>query len=131
MIYTVKNMVEEDSEIVYNDGITNIFLFVNGNMCKKIVDEVKHNAEVGDRYMHFVTYEEYAQLREESGYLRGVEQGKEQCKEEAKKEREHGIRSLVESLKSLSVEYFKIKEFLSNQYSLSNEQADQYMNRYY
>ena len=76
---------------------------------------------------NFVTYEEYAQLREESGYLRGIEQGKE----EAKKEREHGIRSLVESLKSLSVEYFKIKEFLSNQYSLSNEQADQYMNLYY
>ncbi len=155
MIYTVKNMVEEDSEIVYNDGITKIFLFVNGKIggsaelqnllhfftntntnnavddelsnLQKIVDEVKHNAEVGDRYMHFVTYEEYAQLREESGYLRGIEQGKE----EAKKEREHGIRSLVESLKSLSVEYFKIKEFLSNQYSLSNEQADQYMNLYY
>ena len=79
MIYTVKNVVVENNQLVYNDGVMKFFLYTEGEYggsdslksllrymsgtCKanavdeeleklqSIVEEVKHRREVGERYM--------------------------------------------------------------------------------
>ena len=79
MLYTVKNCVEEYPELVYNDGVKRLFLYVGGELggteelkgllqyisdsntgnvtdadlehLHSIVENAKHNQEVGKRYM--------------------------------------------------------------------------------
>lgn len=87
MIYTVKNMVVENNEIVYNDGVTRLFLNASGRnggtealkslldyfakSCEanvtdreleklhNIVTDVKHSREVGEWYMTWQEYNDY------------------------------------------------------------------------
>ena len=93
MIYTVKNMVTEDTDIVYNDGIKRLFLNAKGSVggndelrallnyicdsCEEnatdpdlkklhnIVKDVKQNRKVGEQYMHYMSWEELARLQAE------------------------------------------------------------------
>ena len=93
MIYTVKNMVVENPDLVYNDGVTRIFLYTNGELggtdevrtllryftstsdanatdselrsIQSIINDVKGNREVGEKYM---TMEEYLDHRLEEMY---------------------------------------------------------------
>ena len=96
MLYSVKNYVEGFPEIVYNDGVTKLFLYVGGelggngalkdllryfeksdknNVVDKdieklhtIVERVKHNRRVGEQYMTFQEMMEYekAEARQEA-----------------------------------------------------------------
>ncbi|MBQ4282892.1 MAG: hypothetical protein IJB96_03080, partial [Lachnospira sp.] len=90
---TVKNMVTEDTDIVYNDGIKRLFLNAKGSVggndelrallnyicdsCEEnatdpdlkklhnIVKDVKQNRKVGEQYMHYMSWEELARLQAE------------------------------------------------------------------
>ncbi len=140
MIYTVKNVVVENQDIVYNDGITKIFLYINGNhggspelknllrylantnetnavdeelsALQKIIDDIKCDVKVGEQYMHFVTFEEFAEIRENSGYIRGTEQG---------------IIAAINICKSCSLAKEKTKEQLMSQFTLSDSVAERYL----
>ena len=108
MIYTVKNKVEEDYNLVYNDGVTNLFLYTDGKIggskelrallkhmtntikenatdpeleqIQNIVDSIKCDRKVGERYMSFEKmYEEakqgYYELGKEDGWNAGRQDG--------------------------------------------------------
>ncbi len=100
MIYTVKNTVVENHDIVYNDGVTKVFLYTKGtrggseelrallnfmensseenatdsDLCKiqEILDIIRNNEEVGERYM---TWEDVIEYEKRDSYEEGREEG--------------------------------------------------------
>lgn len=140
MIYTVKNMVVENNTLIYNDGITKIFLFINGtkggtqdlkNMLhffaetmpinavdeelselQKIVDEIKQSDKAGERYMHFVTYEEMVEDAERRGKIEGQIEGFLSC------------------CRLFCTEREEIKKKLVEEFSVTANQADEYLKLY-
>ena len=100
MVYTVKNMVVENPNIVYNDGVTKVFLYTGGtkggsaelrallnfmeqstmdnatdsDLCKiqEILNNIKSSEEVGERYM---TWEEMMEYEKRDSYEAGKEDG--------------------------------------------------------
>lgn len=87
MVYTVKNVVVENNDLLYNDGVTKLFLYTEGKYggseklrallkymastsaadatddelekLHNVVDNVKHRKEVGERYMSLQDWVEY------------------------------------------------------------------------
>ena len=100
MVYTVKNMVVENPDLVYNDGVTKVFLYTGGtkggsaelrallnfmeqstmdnatdsDLCKiqEILNNIKSSEEVGERYM---TWEEMMEYEKRDSYEAGKEDG--------------------------------------------------------
>jgi hypothetical protein len=160
MIYTVKNSVVENNDIMYNDGITKIFLYINGKLggtkelksllrflantnttnavdkelsdIQQIIDEIKQNAKVGEKYMHFLTYEEYAQLAAEREYERGFDlgydSGYDSGMEKGKSEGE--IFGAIKTLRSLSYDNEHVKISLIKEFHLTDDQADTHLSQY-
>ena len=103
-MYTVKNLVVENPDIVYNDGVTRVFLYTGGtkggsdelrsllnfmeqstkdnatdsDLCKiqEILDDIRNNEEVGERYMTWEEMMEYEKRDSyEAGMYAGIEAG--------------------------------------------------------
>ena len=138
MIYTVKNVVEEFPELLYNDGVKRLFLYVGGELggteklkdllhyfssSKKgnvtdtelehlhsIVEKAKYNQKVGKRYM---TLQDMIDYEKKESFDDGVALG---------------IRALISSLKDLSIPAEQILEQLMQKFSLSKEEAKTYLN---
>ncbi len=100
MLYTVKNCVVEDTQIVYNDGAMKLFLYTGGEIggndklkdmlryfsksdeenavdpelsqLHSIVQQVKCNRKVGEQYM---TLQDYMDNEIKRGVEKGVEEG--------------------------------------------------------
>ena len=115
MLYSVKNCVEGFPDIVYNDGVTKLFLYVGGeyggngalkdllryfgksdpnNVVDKdieklhtIVEKVKHNRKVGEQYMTFQEMMEYekAEARQEARE-EGLAEGRAEGREKGRVE---------------------------------------------
>ena len=103
MLYTVKNVVVENNELVYNDGVLKLFLYTRGKRggsenlkslltyfeettqdnavdaelleIQRIVGTVKHNRETEDRYM---TLQEIIDHEKDFSYKDGLQQGLQQ-----------------------------------------------------
>ncbi len=141
MLYTVKNVVTDNPTLKYNDGVTNLFLYTEGtvggseelgNLLKhmtnttaenaldsdlkqiqKIVDSVKSNREVGERYMSMEKIIESAKYH---GFAEG---------------RAEVIQAFIESYMedSFSIEQIKVK--LTTKFKLSEVEADEYLKEFY
>ena len=142
MLYTVKNCVEEFPELIYNDGVKKLFLYVGGELggteklksllqyfsesdtqnatdadlehLHNIVENTKHNQEVGKRYM---TLQDMIDYEKKESFEDGVALG-----------REEGILALISSLKDLNISAEQILEQLMQKFSLSMEEAKAYLN---
>ena len=138
MLYTVKNCVEEFPELLYNDGVKRLFLYVGGELggteklkdllhyfssSKKgnvtddelehlhsIVEKAKRNQKVGKRYM---TLQDMIDYEKKESFDDGVALG---------------IRALISSLKDLNIPTEQILEQLMQKFSLSMEEAKTYLN---
>ena len=103
MLYTVKNVVVENNELVYNDGVIKLYLYTKGKIggteelkslltyfeettrenavdaeleeIQKIVGNIKHSSETEDRYM---TLQEIIDHEKDSSYSDGVRAGVQQ-----------------------------------------------------
>ncbi len=146
MLYTVKNSVEEFPELIYNDGVKKLFLYAGGELggteklkdllqyfssSKKanvtdaelehlhsIVENAKHNQEVGKRYM---TLQDMIDYEKKESFEDGVALGREEARNE-------GISALISSLKDLNIPSAQILEQLMQKFSLSKEEAKAYLN---
>ncbi len=104
MVYTVKNVVVENNDLLYNDGVTKLFLYTEGKYggseelrallkymtstsaadaiddelekLHNVVDSVKHRKEVGERYMSLQDWVEY---EIETGIEEGINARLEEC----------------------------------------------------
>ncbi len=149
MLYTVKNCVEELPELVYNDGVKKLFLYVGGEFggteklksllqyfsdsntpnvtdtdlehLHSIVENTKHNQKVGNRYM---TLQDMIDYEKKESFDDGVALGREEGREEGRKE---GIRLLIGSLKDLNIPSEQILEQLIQKFALSMDDAKTYL----
>ena len=149
MIYTVKNMVAENNQIVYNDGSTKIFLYTKGTKggskelkdlltyfenttlsnavdsdlqeIQKIVDSVKADFKERERYM---TYEEILYYEKRDSHEAGIQIGREEGIME-------GIKGVINTCKSLNATCEQAKRALIEQFNLTEEKADEYLHLYW
>lgn len=145
MIYTVKNIVVENDQIVYNDGSTKLFLYTKGTKggskelkdlltylehttvanavdsdlkeIQKIVDNVKADSRERERFMTLqeMIYYEKRDSRE-AGYQAGLIEG---------------IKGVITAYKSLNATYDQAKAAIINQFDLTEEKADEYIHLYW
>ena len=145
MIYTIKNMVVENPKLVYNDGVEKLFLYTRGTEggsaklkellryleetkpenavdeelreVQDIVGKVKHRKEVG---AHYMTLQEIIDNEKKYSYEDGLEQGLEQ-----------GLENSIRMLKKLNVPETDAYRSLMEQFSLTEEEAAEYMKRFW
>ena len=141
MIYTVKNMVVENNQIVYNDGSTKLFLYTKGTKggskelkdlltyfenttltnavdedlleIQKIVDSVKADSRERERYM---TLQEMMYYEKRDSYQEGIMEG---------------IKCVINAYKSLNATGEQAKTTLIEQFHLTEEKADEYIHLYW
>ena len=161
MIYTVKNMVVENNQIVYNDGSTKLFLYTKGTKggskelkdlltymehttfanavdsdlkeIQEIVDNVKADSRERERFMTLqeMIYYEKRDSRE-AGYQDGQEVGY-QAGQKAGIQIGliEGIKGVITAYKSLNATYDQAKEAIIKQFDLTEEKADEYIHLYW
>ena len=138
MLYTAQNYIEEFPELVYNDGVRKLFLYVGGELggteklksllqyfsksdtsnatdadlehLHSIVENAKHKQEVGKRYM---TLQDMIDYEKKESFNDGVALG---------------IHALISSLKDLNISTEQILEQLMQKFSLTMEEAKAYLN---
>ncbi len=141
MIYTIKNIVVENHDLVYNDGIIKIILYTKGTKggskelkdfltymenttlsnavdnelleLHEIISNIKSKEDVGERYM---TLQEMIDYEKRDSYEDGIKDG---------------IMGSIKICKSLNLGKTETKAKLLEQFSLLEEQADEYLNLYW
>lgn len=149
MLYTVKNMVVENNELVYNDGVLKLFLYTKGKKggsdelrallkyfeettqdnavdadlraIQEIVGTIKQNKEAEGRYM---TLQEMIDHEKENSYEEGVQWGMKQGVQQ-------GIHGIIRTCQSLNQTKEKTIEALMEQYNLTEDAAAEYIERYW
>lgn len=142
MLYTVKNYIEEFPELVYNDGVKKLFLYVGGELggteklksllqyfsksdtsnvtdadlehLHSIVENAKHKQEVGKRYM---TLQDMIDYEKKESFEDGVAVG-----------REEGMLAFISFAKELNLHAEQILEQLMQKFSFTMEEAKAYLN---
>ena len=127
----------ENHNLKYNDGVTNLFLYTEGEVggsielksllkhmtnttadnaldpdleqIQRIVDSVKSNREVGERYM---SLEKMIKSAEYHGRI-------------------ENIKSFIEILQELNVSKSEAKSKLLEKFELSEDELDNYINQFY
>ena len=145
MIYTVKSIVVEKQNIVYNDGITKVILYTKGTKggsqelkelltykenttlsnavdkelleLHEIISNVKSKEDVGNRYM---TLQEMIDYEKRDSYEDGLKDGLK-----------NGIMATINICKSLNLDNTQTKDKIVEQFSVTEEQADKYLNLYW
>lgn len=145
MLYTVKNVVVENNQLVYNDGVTNLFLYTDGKLggstelenllrhmthttkdnaidsdlkqIQTIVDTIKSDRKVGERYMSMEKIIESAKYHAFMG-------GKNEALEES-------IQAIIEILQDDNNPMDVIKSKLLSKFDISEAVADEYLKKYY
>lgn len=157
MLYTVKNLVAENNQLVYNDGVTNLFLYTEGKIggsdelshllnhishttrdnaidpdlkqIQDIVDAIKNDKKVGERYM---TFEEIIGYEKRDSYNEGMEAGIEAGMEVGMEAgMDIGIHALIEVLQETNTPMDIIKSKLLSKFNISETDADEFLKKYY
>lgn len=146
MLYTVKSIVTENEELLYNDGICKIFLYTKGTKggsaelkalltymedtrkenavdeelleIQDIVDEIKCNEEERKRYMNLYGVIDY---EKRDSFEEGIREG-----------RELGIiQGTINTCKSLGAKRKRTKSEMMKNYDLTEEAAEEYLKQYW
>lgn len=141
MIYTVKNIIVENTELEYNDGVTRVFLYTGGNIggteeirtllryfiesneenavdselkeIQNVVSGIKKDREVGERYM---TLDDVINYEKRDSYNEGVEEGKKAGIEE-------GVDKFISACRKMKHSDDDIINLLIEEFSLTKEEA--------
>ncbi len=138
MLYTVKNMVVENNELVYNDGVLKLYLYTKGKKggsdelrallkyfeettqdnavdadlkaIQEIVGNIKHSKKEEKRFM---TLQEMIDHSYDDGVQQGIQQG------------------IIQTCQSLKQTKEKTIETLKAQCNITDEMAAEYIERYW
>ena len=133
--------MEEFPELIYNDGVKKLFLYVDGELggteelksllqyfsksktqnvtdtelehLHSIVENVKHNQKAGKRYM---TLQDMINYEKKESFNDGVAQG-----------REEGILAVISLAKEMNLSTEQILTQLMQKFALSTEEAKAYL----
>lgn len=146
MLYTVKNKVEENNQIVYNDGVTKIYLYTKGEIggskklkefltfldnpipanavdeellaIQHIIDTVKSDSETRKRYMGIMGVIDYERRDAfEAGEKSGLQEGI--------------IQGAISNSKFMNLTKEQTKENIMKQFSMPENIAEDYLNLYW
>lgn len=162
MIYTIKNMVVENPELEYNEGVTRVILYTNGAIggwkeleallqyfvesietnavddelkkLQSVVDSIKGNEEVGERFMtlgEMIKYEKRDSYEEgrSAGYSEGHDTGYSKGRDAGYTEghdtgySEGIVTGFIEVHREMGTSDEKIIELLMTKHSLTREEA--------
>ena len=143
MVYTVKNMVVENPQLVYNEEVTRVFLYTDGEIgdndelrallryfiktqesnavddelkkLQSVVSDIKNNEEAGERYM---TIEEVIEYEKDDSYEKGHTDG-------VNMGMNAGIDGCIRAFRKRGIDDTEIIEILVEEYDLSYEEAEQ------
>ncbi len=149
MLYTVKNMVVENNELVYNDGVLKVFLYTKGKnggskelkslltyfeettqdnavdeelkKIQKIVGGIKGSHETEDRYM---TLQEIIDYEKEDSYKDGVSAGVQQGIQQ-------GIQGIIRTCQRFNQTRENTIEALMQECSITADEAKEYISLYW
>lgn len=149
MLYTVKNMVVENNELVYNDGVIKLYLYTKGKIggseelkslltyfeettrenavdaeleeIQKIVGNIKHSSETEDRYM---TLQEIIDHEKDYSFNDGLRVGVQQGIQQ-------GIQNIIRTCQNLNQTKEKTEEMLLKGYDITQEEASEYISLYW
>lgn len=150
MLYTVKNFVAEDTQIVYNDGALKVFLYTDGELggneklkdmlryfaesdeknavdpelsqLHDFVQQVRDNRKVGEQFM---TLQDYLDNEIKRGVEEGIAREVDVAVDAAI---DAAIEKTVAMLNDLNVSKEQIVEQLMQKYSLAEEKAKSFLN---
>lgn len=159
MLYSVKNCVEGFPEIVYNDGVKKLFLYVGGELggseplkdllryflqsekqnvvdesiekLHTIVEKVKNNRKVGEQYMTWQEMLEYEkeEAREEAR-AEGLAEGRAEGHAEGYAEaKSESIVAVIKMCKNLDASDEQITRNLMKEFKLSEEEVNSYLKK--
>ena len=142
--------VEEFPELMYNDGVKKLFLYVGGKLggteklksllqyfsdsntrnvtdadlehLHSIVENAKHNQEVGKRYM---TLQDMIDYEKKESFEDGIALGREEGRNEARRE---GVLVFISFAEEMKLSAGQIREQLMQKFSLTAEEAEAYLN---
>ena len=137
MIYTVKNIIVENPELEYNDGVTRVFLYTGGNIggteeirtllryfiesneenavdselkeIQNVVSDIKKDREVGERYM---TLDDVINYEKRDSYIEGKKSGIEE-----------GVDKFISACRKMKHSDDDIINLLIEEFSLTKEEA--------
>lgn len=137
MIYTVKNIIVENPELEYNDGVTRVFLYTGGNIggteeirtllryfiesneenavdselkeIQNVVSGIKKDREVGERYM---TLDDVINYEKRDSYIEGKKSGIEE-----------GVDKFISACRKMKHSDDDIINLLIEEFSLTKEEA--------
>ncbi len=138
MIYTVKNMVVENNQIVYNVGSIKLFLYTKGTkggskelkeLLTYLEDTTLANAVDSDlREIQKIVDNVKADSRERERFMTL----QEMIYYEKRDSREDGlIEGIIRTHKSLNATYDQAKAAIITQFDLTEEKADEYIHLYW
>ena len=141
MIYTVKNMVVENPTLVYNEGVTRVFLYTDGELggteeiqsllkymedsnesnavdselkeIHSVVSRIKSDEEAGEHYM---TWEDVIEYEKRDSFEAGREEGLQAGIET-------GINNFISACRKMNQSDNDIINLLMNEFSLTKEEA--------
>ena len=141
MIYTVKNMVVENPTLVYNEGVTRVFLYTEGELggteeihnllnymknsneanavdpelqeIHSVVSRIKSDEEAGEHYM---TWEDVIEYEKRDSFEAGREEGLQAGIET-------GINNFISACRKMNQSDNDIINLLMNEFSLTKEEA--------
>ena len=155
MLYTIKNFVAEDTQIVYNDGAMKLFLYTAGEIggndklkdmlryfsksdeenavdsdllkLHSIVQQVKDNRKVGEQYM---TLQDYLDCEIKRGVEKGIADALAEGIAEGRAEgRAEAIATAVKMFRGMNVPEEQILVQLVKNYNLTEEKAKSYLDK--
>ena len=145
MVYTVKNMVVENPNLVYNEGVTRVFLYTDGELggteeiqsllkymedsnesnavdselkeIHSVVSRIKSDEEAGEHYMTWDDVIEYEKRDSfEAGHEAGLEEGLQAGMET-------GINNFIAACRKMNQSDNDIINLLMDEFSLTKEIA--------
>ncbi|MBQ8527353.1 MAG: Rpn family recombination-promoting nuclease/putative transposase [Lachnospiraceae bacterium] len=153
MLYTVKNMVVENNELVYNDGVLKLFLYTKGKIggseelkslltyfeettqenavdaeleeIQKIVGSIKRSHETEDLYM---TLQEIIDHEKDYSFNDGVRVGVQRGIQQGIQQ---GIQSIIRTCQKLKQTKESTIETLVQECDITQEEAKEYIRLYW
>ena len=154
MLYTIKNFVAEDTQIVYNDGAMKLFLYTGGETSgndklkdmlryfsasdeenavdpellklHSIVQQVKDNRKVEEQFM---TLQDYLDCEIKRGVEKGIAEAVDAAVAEAVDTTvAETVEKTVAMLKDLNISKEQILEQLMQKYDFTEEKAKSFLN---
>ena len=149
MIYTAKNVIVENPELEYNDGVTRVFLYTDGNIggteeirallkyfmesndanavdseleaIQHVVSGIKKDREVGERYM---TLDDVINYEKRDSFNEGVERGRKAGLEEGRKAGvDEGADKFISACRKMNHSDDDIINLLIEEFSLTKKEA--------